>query len=901
MKGIKAMVATKKALPLLAFFALTLTSEARVVKGKIRDAQTGEEIIGARVEIKGDPSKAVVSGLDGSFNLNVGEQTYTLVCTYMGYQPFEIQVNSNNENIEIPLVSKEIELRTVTVSAHNPGRTEAGARLIERNAPNVVNVMSAKAIELSPDITVANVIQRMSGVTVEKNDNGEGQYAILRGMDKRYNYTLVNGIKIPSPDNKNRFVPLDIFPSEMLDRLEVTKSLTADMEGDGIGGAINMVMKDAPLQRQLDANFSIGYNAQYFDRDFESFHARGVMDQSPYERFGADHRTSMTDFKTDHLKLQSRTPMPDLTGGITYGDRFFGERLGLMVSANVQNTYRGKNSDIYYMEGKAVGTQSVTDRTYSEQLTRMGAHMKLDLQINPHNELEWYNGYILLRSGQVRDVEENDEETVRMKLNRQGIFNSTLSGTHKIAATADALKIDWKATFGKATNKTPDNTVFSMKTAQSGAQFADADPGAAARRRWEHNSDRDLAAYLNLGYTWKWNDGKKLLVKAGGMYRDKDRESFFNEYKFNAERNQRRGEDWNNFDEIVLTFYNRDISNPLNYDAYERIGAAYAMGVFTTKNWEVNAGIRAEHTDQGYDLAYASQNKQPEGNQKYTDWLPSFHLKWHVHRNANLRFSYSEAINRPSFFEIVPYHIINEDYNEVGNPDLKHTIAHNLDLRYEFFPSAMDQFMIGAFYKFIQDPIEYGLTSNSGQDTNYGPQNYGDARNLGIEVDIMKYFSWIGIKANYTYTHSEITTDKWYYDRATETISTRRQSRPLFGQAAHVANITLLFKDTKYQWNGQLAFNYTGKRIASLSQYYDDDIWEAGRPSLDASVEKGFRHGFTLFAKGSNLLNLPVVRYYHANDRRDAYKDNWKQHDGGIMEREEKFGQSFMVGVRFKL
>ena len=232
----------KRLLPLLIFGALALQAEGRTIKGKIRDAQTGEEIIGARVEVKGNPSSAVVSGLDGSFNLNTAQNSFTLVCTYMGYQPFEVQVGSNSENIEIPLVSKEIELNAVTVTAHNPGNSEAGARLIEKNAMSVVNVMSAKAIELSPDITVANVIQRMSGVTVERNASGEGQYAILRGMDKRYNYTLVNGVKISSPDNKNRFVPLDIFPSEMLDRLEVTKSLTADMVGDGIGGAVNLVM-----------------------------------------------------------------------------------------------------------------------------------------------------------------------------------------------------------------------------------------------------------------------------------------------------------------------------------------------------------------------------------------------------------------------------------------------------------------------------------------------------------------------------------------------------------------------------------------------------------------------------------------------------------------------------------
>ena len=113
----------------------------------------------------------------------------------------------------VVLRSAEVLLGEVNVIATNPGRTEAGARLIERNAMNVVNVMSARVMELSPDVTVANVLQRMSGVTVERNSSGEGQYAILRGMDKRYNYTLVNGVQIPSPDNKNRFVPLDMFPS----------------------------------------------------------------------------------------------------------------------------------------------------------------------------------------------------------------------------------------------------------------------------------------------------------------------------------------------------------------------------------------------------------------------------------------------------------------------------------------------------------------------------------------------------------------------------------------------------------------------------------------------------------------------------------------------------------------
>ena len=115
--------------------------------------------------------------------------------------------------------------------------------------------------------------------------------------------------------------------------------------------------------------------------------------------------------------------------------------------------------------------------------------------------------------------------------------------------------------------------------------------------------------------------------------------------------------------------------------------------------------------------------------------------------------------------------------------------------------------MVGLFYKKLNDPIEYGLL-NEGQDTYYKPMNFGDATNLGVEIDIMKYFNWFGVKANYTYTHSEVTTDKRTMNGSE--VTSVKQSRPLFGQAAHVANLSLLFKEAKYQWEGQLAFSYTG-------------------------------------------------------------------------------------------
>ena len=876
------------------FLLASASVQAGVVKGKIKDARTGEEIIGASVMVKEEPGKGTVTGLDGSFNLSVNRNKYTLVCSYIGYKNYEVTVDSKSKEIEIPLNTDEVALGEVTVVASNPGRTETGARAIERKAMNVVNVMSAKAIELSPDITVANVIQRMSGVTIERNSSGEGQYAILRGMDKRYNYTLVNGVKIPSPDNKNRFVPLDIFPSEMLDRLEVTKSLTANMEGDGIGGAVNLVMKDAPSERQFTASISTGYNAMYFDRDFQSFNKGAIVKESPYERMGKPEyfRVTPDDFNYDNLKMKWSKPLPDLTASLSYGDRFFGNRLGVMAAGTFLNTYRGKESQIYYQPGRDSG--NIEYRNYSTQQTRIGAHLKLDYSLSENSKLTWYNGYMDMREAEVRDRKDDDEQHVRMKWNRQYVINSTLKGEHGFLDD-HALRLDWSVVASKAYSETPDNAEVGLL--DGGNRVA---VNSALVRRWEHNSDRDFAGYLDLMYKLKLDNGSVLDFSAGGMYRDKKRDSYFNEYTFRTENGnpQIRGEEWNNYDEIIFSeVSSRNISGALNYDATEKIGAGYGMVKYTWNRWELIAGVRVEHTDQGYLLKFPTENADPEGNQKYTDVLPSFHAKYNVHDNANLRFSYARAINRPSFFEIVPYTIFNEDFDEKGNPDLKHTVADNIDLRYEFFPRSSEQFMVGLFYKRLENPIEYGLV-NQGQNSYYVPMNFGNAKNMGVEIDIMKYFNWFGIKANYTYTHSKITTDKRTMEGSE--VITVRQSRPLYGQAGHVANLSLLFKSAKSGWEGQIAGSYTGKRLSEVSNYFDDDIWEDGYFQLDASVEKSFRNGVSIFAKASNLLDIPLLRYTHKGPHTDGVT-NFERKDGHLIERKEWHGQTIMLGVRYKL
>lgn len=869
---------------LISVFA-EVSAAARDLRGTVCDRNTGEPLIGAAIYVKGNDREAAVTGLDGSFVLKSSADKPVIVCSYIGYDTVEIPVTGDTVNIS--MTESATMLDEVTVVAKTYGSNESTARNIERNAANVMNVMSSRAMELAPDVTVGNIIQRMSGVTIERNSSGEGQYAILRGMDKRYNYTLVNGVKIPSPDNKNRFVPLDLFPSEILSRLEVNKSLTADLEGDGIGGTVNLVMKDAPETRLFSANLSTGYNALYLNRDFLSFDTRAISSESPDEIKGnmSGNRVSASDFQMKSLKIDSRRPMPDIGASVAFGDRFLGRKLGLLVAAGYQNIHRGKNMD-YYSYTSSNGNRE--SRTYSDRKQRLTFHSKLDYRLSPRHRLTWNNGFLNMTDDQTRTARTDKTSAVRLRHNTQQIFNSTLSGAHRFLD--DALLLDWSGVFSNATNRTPDNAQIFM-------QGSHIQTNKAATRRWEHNSDRDWAGYINLTYSLSDN----WTFKAGGMYRDKKRDSFFNEYTFNSatgtDRYQVFGTDWSNFDEILLTpneFGN--VGDPLNYKASEKIGAAYAGASFSTGPVDLIAGIRAEHTNQGYGLKYP-RSTDGSGLQKYWDILPDAHCKYHIRPDMNLHISYARAINRPSFFEIVPYSVINEDYKEKGNPGLKHTVADNLDLRWEFFPRNAEQFMVGLFYKHLDDPIEYGLI-NEGQDTYYMPLNLGSADNMGAEIDILKYFRCFGIKFNYTFTHSRIVTDKRMMDG--NRIVTVRQSRPLYGQAAHVANLSLIYKDANHGLNAQLTGSFIGKRLADISNWYDNDIWENEYFRMELSAEKSWRSGIEIYMKATNLLNLPMIRYIKKGPHTDGVTDV-ERYRGNVLERKERYGQTILIGIRYRL
>lgn len=915
--------------------------QAHTLDGIVKDNKTGEPLIGTVVRVKELPNVGTTTGLDGSFTLHElpDKGKYTLVVSFMAYKTKEIVVDvANDDKVDIPMNEDLKQLGEVVVTGRREYRSDRSAVESVKNAGNVLNVMSQQSIQLSPDVNVASVLQRVSGVTIERDASGEASYAILRGMDKRYNYTLVNGVKIPSPDDKNRYIPLNIFPSDLMDRLVVSKSLTADMEGDAAGGVVDMVMKDAPSCFQLQANAAIG-TTDYFwkdGRDYLTSNRSDYTKKAPYEAFGSEYKASMSDFKNGPVQLKSHSmPAPNFIGGLSVGNRFWNDRLGVMLAGSIQNTFRGTertyNSVKMASGEQAMYISKLNHRYYSIHDLTTGVHAKVDLTL-PKHKIEWYNMYVRTNSKGVRynnsigteyiganSYTQDDE--IRSLSTTQSIFATNLKGTHHLTKN---FTLDWSGIFSQAKEEDPDRTYVTLSNSVSTEADADGNILSGnlwdtnknitktfpkdAERRFQHNMDTDWAGYINLTYDTHFANDVEALWKAGAQYRRKERSNRYYSYIFSPAENAQdldgNGlEQFDNVDWVCKTPYSQ--ASQLNYDSKEHIGGAYAMVTLKTKLGELIAGFRAEHTNQIYTMLQHFRNMGQTGEQSYWDYLPSASLKWTPTKKMNIRLSYYRSINRPGFYEIVPYQIMGEEYQEKGNPNLKRARIDNIDLRWEWFPSKTEQILAGVFYKYLKDPIEQVFVTSDGKigagtDAYYMPDNLGNAKNMGFEIDVIKYIRHFGIKANYTYTYSKITTSKREYkEGSAEYKSGVTQSRPLVNQAPHTANISLLYKDTENGWNAQLASSFTGAKLALVSPFKDADQWEKAMFGLDLSAEKQFKNGFSIFFKANNLLDAKRERYLKTvNESNLQYAD---QKSNKTIIGTYKYGRTFLLGVRYKL
>src|ERR1700681_1085331 len=228
------------------------------VAGVAKDSSTST-LQGALVQL--DPGgKRTVSDSQGQFRItDVVPGDYTLTVSYVGFAPFTQSIKvafGQTVNVEAEVRVASVSDQVLVTAGRARGEIEALNR--ERTADNIVQVLPAKVITSLPNTNIADAVGRLPSVTLER-DEGEGRSVQIRGTEPRLSNVTINGVHVPSPEASVRNIKLDVVPSDLVDRIEVNKTLSANLDGDAIGGSVNLVTKIAHNSPTYDFGLQGGH------------------------------------------------------------------------------------------------------------------------------------------------------------------------------------------------------------------------------------------------------------------------------------------------------------------------------------------------------------------------------------------------------------------------------------------------------------------------------------------------------------------------------------------------------------------------------------------------------------------------------------------------------------------
>lgn len=401
------------------------------IRGRIVDEQL-QTLPGAAIYIE-SLHTGVVSDINGYYTIpNLSPGTYKLQVAYLGYAPYSIDltIKPTGETIVADLVLLEATNELQEVVVKGAFNEQKRALNVQKNNLGITNIVSADQVGKFPDSNIGDALKRISGINVQY-DQGEARFGQVRGTPADMTSVAVNGDRVPSAEGGTRNVQLDLIPSDMIQTIEVSKVVTSDMDADAIGGAINLVTKNSPSRRIISATAGSGYN--------------WVSDKA------------------------------QLNLGFTYGDKFFKDKLGVIVAASYQNSPSGSDNTEFVWEQTDKGEVYLTDyqvRQYYVTRERQSYSAALNWEINANHRInfngifnnrnDWENRYRLTLKDLNKDGIDN-RATVRIqtkggtpdnrnaRLERQQTMDFALSGDHLLGK----VSMDWKASYAKASEKRP--------------------------------------------------------------------------------------------------------------------------------------------------------------------------------------------------------------------------------------------------------------------------------------------------------------------------------------------------------------------------------------------------------------------------------------------------------------
>ena len=869
---------------------------SRLLKGRILDNEHNP-LPGAVVILDGKAHSAVADA-DGFYSFsNLESGTHRLNISYLGFVPVSqaIVLADTDVTQDIIMSDSSKELNEVVVTGVFSGQQRAINA--QKSNINVTNIVSADQIGKFPDSNIGDALKRISGINVQY-DQGEARFGQVRGTPADFSSVTINGSRIPSAEGDIRNVQLDLIPSDMIQTIEVNKTLMPDQDGDAIGGSINLVTKNSPRRLTLNAVAGTGYN--WISR-----------------------------------KAQ-------MNFGLTIGNRFFNDRLGIMVSASYNNAPSGSYNTEFIWGKDDAGKLYLSDyqiRQYYVTRERQSYSLSADWKFNDFNKI-WFKGIFNNRNDwenryrtTLKDITPDGVADVRVqtkggshdnrnaRLERQRTMDFTLGGENRLGF----LSLDWRIGYARASEERPNERYidfrlkkqhFSFDLSNPRTPFATPDEGSTMllddkfslkdlTQQQEDITEQDLKASLD--FKTRLSDRSKLKFGFKFVNKTKDKEIDYYEYtpvdkkgfnkdalahsvnestdRFMPSSRYQTGSFISkqflgslNLDDASL-FEKAQVAEELagNYNARENVTAGYIrLDSRITDNLNFTGGLRVEntalrYTGRIYDDESGTVSKTDPESSSYINFLPSMIFKWDVNKDFMIRAGYNQSISRPKYSALVPGMNIKRGDNEIviGNPGLKATTSHNIDLNAEYSWKSIGLVSAGLFYKriegFIVDEVSFNHEYEGHVWTKFTqPKNGGNANIFGAEFSYQRDFSFIapalrcvGLYGTYTYTHSRVT-DFNFEGRENE------KGLSLPGSPEHTANVSLYFE--KFGLSARLSFNYASDFIDEMgaSKFYDRYYDSVKYMDFNISYTFGKKTKFTIYADCTNLLNQPL-RYYQGS------------------------------------
>lgn len=875
------------------------------VSGKLTDKEYNNEPLAfANVLIKGT-TKGTTSDFDGlyAFNdLEVGN--YTLIFSFVGYETQEIAVTiASGKVIEVNLAmnASAASLDEIVITTTTTRESETALLTEQRKAVEIKQSIGAQELSRKGVSDAAGAVAKISGVS--KQEGSSNVY--VRGLGDRYLNTSMNGLSLPSNDVNKKNIDLNLFSSDVIQNVSISKAYAAQFYGDFAAGNVDITSKEHNGGFFVDAFVGSGFNTNAVDKNFVRSEGSGFFGY--YGRYEHNPFAIILSHGVDPVNVN--TPI-NIAYGASIGNSFKfdnGSKLSVFFTGGFENNYEyraGKNIDFSTVEKKAFEASEEFEYT-----TTSTAMANLKYKINNDNRLSFNSVFINSSSDEVsyfgidgngrnRDaILDTDQGFYQQNIqfDQTRMFVNQLLGNHK----SDKLELDWGFGYNKVFSDQPDRKRFSVEN----YQFAlDNDPTTNPtffsnvvfdnQRYFQKIEDDEYNGRINIAYQHNEN----LKFNFGYNGRHKTRQFNNIRYGYDIVQDGFQITDVNNFDSIFNLenlnlnassdgIYEIKVINPYpslsntnrpglfenTYSGELNIYSGYADAEITAgKKWLFVPGIRLESFEQNisYDVINLGNNGVDSKASNETFILPSLNIRYALNDEQNLRLSASKTVSTPEFKEIAPFVYEDVSTRIGGNPDvLGFSNVLNIDLKYEWFFSKSEIFSASAFTKQIDNPINLVVVGDA-----TGTQRYvrtgNQATIYGFEVELRKNILVdedenanlsFGINATYMDTKQDL----FENIDGTFDLAFNRNEDKLQGASPFLLNADISYSPTSlknYEPVANLVFSYFSDRIDALGSGDLGNIVEKSVPTLDFIWKNTIKENFEINFSAKNILN-PTIQY----------------------------------------